>query len=133
MKVIFILCLVVVYFDERISSTNRRFSDAINHLEQGAFCRSHWEKFETNRYFPSELPEALLPWVWDAVYHPQFKTVTLTTIPTKNCLLEFNFVEDFLSRYPQYGTIQNSSQFDLNFQNFLDKFFFSRGIFGRRK
>lgn len=75
------------------------YSSAFTYLSRGAFCLS-----EPNlHYFPSELPEESLPWIWDAVYEQSSRRIFITTIPRKNCLLEFNIVEQFLQSFPQYG------------------------------
>jgi hypothetical protein len=76
------------------------YSKNLTTLTYGAFCSSS-EPHQI--HFPSELPEESLPWVWDAVYEQLSRTIIITTIPRKNCLLEFHIVEYFLQQFPQYG------------------------------
>ena len=98
--VVFILQLLFMeilsrdFYDYYNNSTTQTF------FSGGAFC-SPSGPFQFN--FPSELPEEPLPWVWDAVYQQSSRRIIITTIPRKNCLLEFNIVEYFLELFPKYG------------------------------
>lgn len=51
------------------------------------------------------LPEDHLPWMWDAVYITNSLTskLVITSIPKKNCLFNFDIIEEFLQSFPLYG------------------------------
>mmetsp|Transcript_32823 Transcript_32823/g.47387 ORF Transcript_32823/g.47387 Transcript_32823/m.47387 type:complete len:616 (-) Transcript_32823:38-1885(-) len=75
-------------------------------LELPSFCElDSLQSRLFNKHFPSVLPEDHLPWLWDAVYTTNSLTsnLVITTIPKKNCLFNYDIVEEFLKAYPAYA------------------------------
>jgi len=57
-------------------------AEALQTLQHPAFCQSG----PVTNYFPTDLPEVHLPWVWDAVHDPQQDIVEITAVPRQACI-----------------------------------------------
>lgn len=62
-------------------------AEAFQALQYPAFC----QRGPVTNYFPTDLPEVHLPWIWDAVHDPQLDIVEISAVPRQACI--FNHSE----------------------------------------
>jgi hypothetical protein len=77
---IFSIIILLIIFTSKCSIST---SSNSSHLMNSAFCEP-WSSYK-DRYFPVDLRERHIPWIWDAVYDPVQSWVELTTINRTPC------------------------------------------------
>jgi hypothetical protein len=83
----------------RLSPSTASFN--ASYLLHSAFCRPK-DRYH-GQYFPVDVPEAHLPWIWEAVYDPVAEHVDISTLNRNPCHFDKTAWQDLVSVYPQYA------------------------------
>lgn len=96
-------------YDEHPSRLNSHISnrdhnirpDQSNSLNNSAFCRP-LSRYRA-RYFPTDVPEHHMPWIWDAVYDLKTGIVDITSMSRNPCNFNRNQWHEIVHLHPTYS------------------------------
>jgi hypothetical protein len=71
-----------------------------SNLWNSAFCRD--TSYYANQHFPTDLSEAHLPWIWDAVYDPTKEIIDIVTMSRDPCDFDKKVWRELLDFFPRY-------------------------------
>lgn len=90
-------------YDRRMRHVEIQNSASYVHsvLNQSAFCQN-LDSFDQQRYFPIDVPEHHLPWIWEAVYDPVTNLVELTTMNRIPCRFKHDQWKELQRLFPEH-------------------------------
>lgn len=81
LRLVVIICCYHTTSHRATAATASSTAEALQALQHAAFCKTG----PVTNYFPTDLPEVHLPWIWDAVHDPQLDMVEIMAVPRQAC------------------------------------------------